>query len=504
MKKTTKSLLLIVTGLLAIMLLLVACDKKDPPVNDTPETQAPSDTEAPVEAPTEAPTEVPTEPEETDAPEPVTMSSDEAVQALANAITATDEKKAFKNVVNMSMSMMGTGLGKVKITEVADGDNRIFIEESEGTSSTAIFLGEKLYLASTYGTGSEQYVVTLTEDQRAWVLSMYESEDTNNSTMEFTPDQFIGLEGTKYPDGSVKLTATGLQEELVNTMLGDITESGMTDLTLDFKKCKLTISADGLMQGMELTLDMNGKVTQEGISIDVTASMTFSVEAEYEGITVTAPEGAESYVEDTFEHLFMFVPSEEEAEAGGLPLGNDSYVIGAEDSQFSADEQFLLLVSHPSAYEDKTFVIYGTVGEDEELGVSVINAGDYGTFYYYCSDGVSKPAYGDTVKITATFINTADKGYNSDYYCYTMLVSECEVLAHGMGPNGGRIMFITASSLNVRTSSDTSSSDNILGTLSYGDAVEVFEQDDKGWWRIEFNGQTAYISNKYVSETRPE
>ena len=191
-------------------------------------------------------------------------------------------------------------------------------------------------------------------------------------------------------------------------------------------------------------------------------------------------------------------------EAGGLPLGNDSYVIGAEDSQFSADEQFLLLVSHPSAYEDKTFVIYGTVGEDEELGVSVINAGDYGTFYYYCSDGVSKPAYGDTVKITATFINTADKGYNSDYYCYTMLVSECEVLAHGMGPNGGRIMFITASSLNVRTSSDTSSSDNILGTLSYGDTVEVFEQDEKGWWRIEFNGQTAYISNKYVSETRPE
>jgi uncharacterized protein YgiM (DUF1202 family) len=33
--------------------------------------------------------------------------------------------------------------------------------------------------------------------------------------------------------------------------------------------------------------------------------------------------------------------------------------------------------------------------------------------------------------------------------------------------------------------------------------VEVFEQDAKGWYRIEFNGQKAYISNKYVSETKP-
>ena len=117
--------------------------------------------------------------------------------------------------------------------------------------------------------------------------------------------------------------------------------------------------------------------------------------------------------------------------------------------------------------------------------------------------GVKAPVFGDSVKITATFENTVDKGYDSDYLCYTMMVSECEVVAHGVGPNGGRIMFITASSLNVRASSDTSSSANILGTLSLGDAVEVFDQDEKGWWRIEFNGQTAYISNKYVSETRP-
>ena len=83
------------------------------------------------------------------------------------------------------------------------------------------------------------------------------------------------------------------------------------------------------------------------------------------------------------------------------------------------------------------------------------------------------------------------------------MATSCEVLGEAKGPNGGRLMYITASSLNVRTSSDTSSSANILGQLSHGDMVEVFEQDEKGWYRIEFNGQKAYISNKYVSETRP-
>ena len=225
--------------------------------------------------------------------------------------------------------------------------------------------------------------------------------------------------------------------------------------------------------------------------------------ASYENIAVAAPENAADYVQTTFEVYYMMVPDSGESAAAGLPLDQSSYTIGAEGSTAVPDEQYMMLALYPRAYEGKTFTIYGVVGEDEELGVPVIQVGEYGTFYFYCPAGVSAPVFGDSVKITATFENTAEKGYDSDYLCYTMMVSECEVVAHGVGPNGGRIMFITASSLNVRTSSDTSSSANILGTLSLGDVVEVFDQDEKGWWRIEFNGQTAYISNKYVSETRP-
>ncbi len=505
MKKLNKRLLLILTGLLVIMLLLVACDKENPPADtSTPETSGEAATTEPSNQETQAPSDETTQPEETEALEPETMSSDEITLAFANALAATEEKTAYKNVMSMSMSMMGMSMGNMNTTEIVDGENRVFIEEADGLASIVTFLGDKVYMTSTYENQTTGYVITLTEEQRAWVMSMYATEESDPS-MDMAVDQFVGLEGTKYPDGSIVLTAASLSEDLIATILGEsMEEAGMVDLALDIKTCKLTINADGLLEGLTLELDLSGKVAQGGISVDVSASMKFNITAEYENITVTIPEGAENYVEDTFEHFFMFMPDEEEAAAAGLPLDQDSYTIGAEGSQISADDQYFMLAMSPSAYEGKTFTIYGTVGEDEELGVSVIYAGEYGSFYFYCPAGVTAPVYGDTVKITATFENTVDMGYDSDYYCYTMVVSGCEVLAHGVGPNGGRIMFITASSLNVRTSSDTSSSDNILGTLSKGDAVEVFDQDVNGWWRIEFKGQTAYISNKYVSETKPE
>ena len=320
--------------------------------------------------------------------------------------------------------------------------------------------------------------------------------------MEFTPDSFTGITGVKMQDGTVILTATGLGEEIMAAFMESMAALPV-EMKMELKSCTMTIDPQGRLSGVSLNLSLAGEVEEDGVSMSFSASIALSLSASYEDVVVSAPENAADYMQTTFESFYMFLPDAEEAVAGGLPLDEDSYIIGAEGSAVTPDEQYTLLVLYPGAYKDKTFTIYGIVDEDEELGVSVINAGEYGVFYFYCPAGVNAPTFGDSVKITATFENTVDRGYDSDYLCYTMMVSECEVLAKGIGPNGGRIMFITASTLNVRTASDTSTSDNIIGTLSKGDAVEVFDQDENGWWRIEYNGQTAYISNKYVSETRP-
>ncbi len=501
MKKLSFKLLYVLACLLAILVVMAACSKMGDPNDTTGEsnTNAPEVTTAPATEETDPPSE--TENGTEASTEEGTLSSDQALEALKNAVDATEKKTSSKVVTEMSMSMMGQDMGTAKTIEITDGVNYIYTEESDGMSLTAVILGDKVYFADSYEGEQALYVVPLTAEQRAWVVSLYISEDAMET--DFAPENFTGLSGVKNPDGSITLTATGLSDEFMNELMGEMGDESMVELSLSINSCELTISADGLLTGMTLDMVMSGSVSQEGISVDVSVAMKASVTAEYDNIIVFAPENAADYIEDTFDSYFMIAPDSEEAAAAGLPLDKDSYTIGEEESEFNADDQYMMLLFYPAAYADKTFTIYGTVGEDEELGVPVIKVGEFGVFYFYCPDGVNAPVYGDSVKITATFENTADKGYDSDYLCFTMMVSKCEVLAHGVGPNGGRIMFITASSLNVRTSSDTSSSDNILGTLSHGDAVEVFDQDEKGWWRIEFNGQTAYISNKYVSETKP-
>lgn len=190
-----------------------------------------------------------------------------------------------------------------------------------------------------------------------------------------------------------------------------------------------------------------------------------------------------------------------EAAAAGLPLDAESYTVGGENPAVAPKTQFDYLKTYAHAYADKTFTIYGNVAKNANEFLILSLGGDMEFVLYF--DGVSEPIPGSYVKLTATFEQTVDKGDYVDFNCFTMMVTACETLGEAQAPNGGKYMYITASSLNVRTSSDTSSSDNILGQLSKGDMVEVFEQDEKGWYRIIFNGQNAYISNKYVSETKP-
>ena len=218
----------------------------------------------------------------------------------------------------------------------------------------------------------------------------------------------------------------------------------------------------------------------------------------------TSAPAEETETEPETEPETEFVPAEpvpEDVAAVGLPLDGNSYTVGGESSAFDAKEQYACLSLYAHCYADKTFTLYGNLTETSD-GYLVLSLGeDMEIPVYFVS--ANAPTVGSYVKLTATYTQTVDRGNYVDFNSFTMMISAVEVLGEAKGPNGGKLMYITASSLNVRTSSDTSSSDNIIGTYSKGDLVEVFEQDANGWYRVNYNGQTAYISNKYVSETKP-
>ena len=507
MKKINRKLVLVLAILLSAVWVLSACDKSTPPADttDNQNTVSAEVTDASSEGETDPSSEGETDSAEDTQPSVSdTLNEAEATALLQKAIAATEKKNAYQCVMSMGMSMGDMDLGVTKITETTDGAGHIFLVEAEGVKTQYVILSDKVYITETFDGETAYTVVTLeNEEQKAYVMEMY-GEGMSKPGSDMSADQFVGLSGKRNSDGSVTLTATGLSDELLSELLGE-TEETMGEMTLNLKSATLTVNAAGLLSGMTLDADMSSTISEGGMSMEFSVSMTVSMTVDYGTYTVFTPDNTTEYEEVSFEEYFLYWPSEEEAALAGLPLDQDSYIIGAEDSEYSVDDQMIQLSIYPQAYEGKTFTVYGVVSEaedDEGNVMTVLSVGEFMLVRFHCAEGVTAPEYGDSVKITATFERVSENAYG--YSDYSMKITACEVLAKGVGPNGGRIMYVTTGALNVRTSSDTSSTENILGTLTYGDAVEVFDQDENGWWRIEFNGQTAYISYKYVSETKPE
>lgn len=67
--------------------------------------------------------------------------------------------------------------------------------------------------------------------------------------------------------------------------------------------------------------------------------------------------------------------------------------------------------------------------------------------------------------------------------------------------------YVTSSGLNVRAGYSTNEA--LLGGLSYGDAAHVtgvvhYGGEETGWYRIDYNGASGFISSDFVSESQPE
>ena len=486
--KYIKGLSLLLCLLLALTAVFTACDSKTP----TADTTA-SDTAAPTETPTNTPDETPTEaPTDAETEAPVDLSADE-LKALLSAALAKDTGDAAATV----KTYMGDEV-YLSQTIVQIGNDFVYDVDTMGMKNRVTALGEQVYYYVSMDDGEAvtevRYVFTPTAEERTELFGSLVASGTSVGLEEDVQEGILNstMAGKKLADGTVELTCTGLSDDLITLLMGEPMEGA----SLSFA---FTLDAEERMTSMRFTIDMPAELTG-GEPMTVTTESA----VDYTPDPITAPADADQYVASTYDDLFGIVLPEadpEEAASVGLPLDGDQYTIGGENAAYDAESQYFFLCLYAHCYVDKTFTLYGNLIETED-DVLVLSLGEDMEIPVYF-EGSSAPTAGSYVKLTATYTQTVDMGDYVDFDCLTMMVSSCEVLGEAQGPNGGKLMYITASSLNVRTSSDTSSSDNIIGSYSKGDLVEVFEQDAKGWYRVNYNGQTAYISNKYVSETKP-
>jgi len=63
----------------------------------------------------------------------------------------------------------------------------------------------------------------------------------------------------------------------------------------------------------------------------------------------------------------------------------------------------------------------------------------------------------------------------------------------------------TASSLNIRETPSAEDGVEILGSLPFGAEVKVTgENEDLGWFKIDYNGEVGYVNAKFLTNDKPE
>lgn len=414
---------------------------------------------------------------------------------LSSALTASEAKTVYANTVQGAMSTEGVSMMDVAIYEATDGNGHMAEFKALGMSISYVILDGKAYVALGVGdTYTDKYAVPLTAEQTELLLSSVLSADMQEGvdiSFMMSAEAFVGLSGEGQADGSVLLTATDLTAEAKANM------DGGDGSTVTITTCTMTVSADGLLTGIDFAATIT--IPETDFSAAMTREMSVTQTTVYDNVTITAPEDADAYVEESYEAVFEgTVPMNSLLSASDMPLDGDHYVINMADADKLA-AQGQLLAEFPHLYAGKSFVLTVSVSDQDISHYATI--GDSLVFLDYTQE-VLGPLDGDVITANAILDQVVD-GEENDLENYCFYFESYELVERAPGPNGGTYMFVDVnSSLNVRTAPTTAGNSPIAALLR-GDVVEVLEIVD-GWAKITFeeaeNGY-AYVSADYLSHS---
>ncbi len=482
MKMNHKKLTALLLALLLTLSLFTACGGNGGETNATDEsgTAAPEVT-------------IPETTPETEAP---VLDEATAKALLSSALTATESKTVYANTVHSTMSTEGVSMMDVSIYEATDGNGYASEVKALGMSIAYVILDGKAYTATGVGdTYTEKYVVALTDEQAEQLMSTIASngmQEGMDVSFMMSADAFVGLSGERQADGSVLLTATDMTAEAKANM------DGGDGSTVTITTCAMTVNADGLLTGLELAATIT--IPETDFSAAMTMGLGVTQTTVFDTVTVTVPEDADSYLEESYAAVFEGTePLASVMNAAGMPMGGDHFVIDATADEAVALAQGQLFADFPHLYADKIYTVTAPVVLDDVSAYLMI--GD-SLIFLDCYEDVLGPLEGDVIKITAPLMKIFG-GEDNDLSTYGFYLEEYEIMERAQGPNGGTYMFVDVnSSLNVRPVPSTAGNTPI-GSYVRGDVVEVLEIAD-GWAKIVYEtaeGGYAYVSIDYLSES---
>ncbi len=428
--------------------------------------------------------------------EPASLTETEAKALLTAAIAASEAKTAYANTMHSVMTTEGVSMMDVSVHEITDGNGYASEVKALGMSIAYVILDGKAYTAMGVGdTYTEKYLVSLTDAQEEKLMSTIVSSGMQEGldvSFMMSTDAFVGLSGERQADGSVLLTATDMTAEAKANM------DGGDGSTVTITTCTMTVSADNLLTGLALAATIT--IPETDFSAAMTMGMSVTQTTVYDNITVTAPEDADSYLEESYAAVFEGTePLSSVMNAAGMPMDGDNFVIDATADAAVTLAQGQLFADFPHLYADKLYTVTAPVVLDDVSAYLMI--GD-SLIFLDCYENVLGPMEGDVIKITAPLMKIFG-GEDNDLSNYGFYLEEYEIVERTKGSNGGTYMFVDVnSSLNVRSMPSTAGNTPI-GSYVRGDVVEVLEIVD-GWAKIVYERAEAgyaYVSIDYLSES---
>ena len=146
-------------------------------------------------------------------------------------------------------------------------------------------------------------------------------------------------------------------------------------------------------------------------------------------------------------------------------------------------------------HDDTTGYVYGSYVSKASSTTKYVTASSLNV---RSSASTSGSILGSLSKGTAVKVISESNGWSKIEYNGGVGYVSSKYLSSSSSSTTTTTKYVTASSLNVRSSASTSGS--ILGSLSKGTAVKVISESN-GWSKIEYNGGVGYVSSKYLSSS---
>lgn len=526
-----KKLLIALSIILCLSLLFVACKKNQDDDTDTEGTTKKNPTEV-TDVTDEETTLLETEDNSSNATTEETSGIVSTEEATSNASTEettsaesteteTETETENREVIEL-MSSVDEAMEALEFFERAEITEYFMDGQSTSVDKTVVrFDGYYSYI-SNYIDDEKSYdmylidnsillyndpfsgdlLINLSENELNYVtdeIIFQTSEDNEGSYTEML-NFFKTVTLSDNASGGYDLSFANPTDEFLKSALEEVADLGVEIINVNYLfKINSDYTAHAVI--MEMTMSFMG--------MEMTSTVTQEYKYDEFFLDDEIADNFDGYTVVEFEDIFGYIDTSYGKDLG-LDIQGDNFVLDYKN-EARLIRQIDFLNTFIDNYLDKTFTIYGNIfASDDEYSIETANG--YMYFDIVLDDGMEYLEHGTLAVVTGKLTLGTVEFDGEEYPVYYIEVTSANAIDEADIPEGGYLpwtAFVTARSLNVRSTPDFSSTaNNKVGVLTADTEIKIVGFIEPKYCMIEYHwetedgqsGEYAYCSLAYLAK----